>query len=339
MIAIGITAVLLAVAVAWLGARFLIIHAARFGLVQVPLARSSHAVPTPRGGGIGLIAGASVGAVLVVPSVGSAALILPLSLAIAGVGLLDDLRQLPPKVRLAAQAVVVGLLLWLVIPYGLFGQDYPWLPLPVLLVALAIAGLWWINLFNFMDGIDGLAASEAVFVLLAGAGLALVGRPELIDAPLLWWLPVVAAGAIGFLMVNWAPARIFMGDAGSLGLGFLIFALALLTAALGWVPLSAWVILVALFVVDASVTLVRRLLARDRVFEAHRRHAYQFLARRFGSHRTVTLLYLAIDLVLLLPLALLAVVQPHWQWACAAAAYLPLIVGAVVVGAGRPEES
>ena len=127
-----------------------------------------------------------------------------------------------------------------------------------------------------------------------------------------------------------------MGDAGSTYLGLLTAVLALLTISAGCLSLAQWVILTAAFVVDATVTLGRRLLLRERVFEAHRRHAYQALSRRLGSHRAVTLGYIGLDVVWLLPLAHVAGTA-GWALAAIAAAYLPLIGLALAFGAGAPE--
>jgi Fuc2NAc and GlcNAc transferase len=189
-----------------------------------------------------------------------------------------------------------------------------------------------------MDGIDGLAASQAIFMLLAAALLVLIGtQGDAAGQPVFWWLPTLAAATLGFLLLNWPPARIFMGDAGSTYLGFMIAVLALATIGLGWLSLWQWLILAAVFATDATVTLCRRLLQRERLFEAHRRHAYQQLARRWQSHRRVTLGVILVNVVWLLPLALLAGWYPGTGPALALLAYAPLVVLALRAGAGAPE--
>ena len=190
-----------------------------------------------------------------------------------------------------------------------------------LVVALMLLGTWWINLYNFMDGIDGIAASQALFMLLAGVLL-----------------------------------RSLMRDAGSLFLGFSILAVAGLdiTGHLTWlreaqltgetdvsagygIPVTSWMILGALFITDATVTLLRRLLSGQRVGDAHRSHAYQRLSRHWNSHARVTLVYCLINVLWLLPLAALARLQPGQAWHLVALAYLPLIIAAYLLGAGRKE--
>ncbi len=242
-----------------------------------------------------------------------------------------------------------------------------------LLLALMLLGTWWINLYNFMDGIDGIAASQALFMLLAGVLLrSLVlaensadsasGLLERLQLQFLMTDPwsvgslIIAAATTGFLVHNWAPARIFMGDAGSLFLGFSILAVAGLdiTGHLTWlseaqltgdtdvsagygIPVTSWMILGALFITDATVTLLRRLLGGQRVGDAHRSHAYQRLSRHWNSHARVTLVYCLINVLWLLPLAALARLQPSLAWHLVTVAYLPLIIAAFLLSAGRKE--
>jgi Fuc2NAc and GlcNAc transferase len=149
------------------------------------------------------------------------------------------------------------------------------------------------------------------------------------------WL---AAACLGFLLLNWAPAKIFMGDAGSTYLGLMLFFFALATTTSGWLSLAQWLILTALFLTDSLTTLIRRALRGEKVWQAHKRHAYQHLQRRLGSHAWATLLYMGANLVLLLPLALLAGQFPDYGWAFAALAFIILVPAAIAAGAGAPLE-
>src|SRR5262249_277790 len=151
---------------------------------------------------------------------------------------------------------------------------------------VALLGIVWVlNLFNFMDGIDGIAASEAVFITCIAALVGLIrGWPA--EVPAASW--VLAFASAGFLCGNWAAARVFVGDVGSGYLGYVIAVLALASARTDPVALWAWLILGGVFFVDATMTLARRCLRGERVLEAHRSHAYQWLARRWGSHSKVT---------------------------------------------------
>lgn len=242
----------------------------RWGVFDAPNPRSSHAVAKPRGGGLAVVAVAA-GAWLTLDAAlgkpGGAAAILALGLALAAVSFLDDLRGLPPLPRFAGQIAAVAAALFLFDAGPVFQG---WLPLWLDRVLAGLAWLWFVNLFNFMDGIDGISGVETISI---GAGLALVGAvagwpPAQIGPPL-----VLAAAAAGFLVLNWAPSRVFLGDAGSIALGFLMGWLLLHAAAGGlW---AAALILPGYYLADATLTLMRRLLRGERVWRPHRQHAYQ----------------------------------------------------------------
>ena len=311
-------------------------NARLLGTIQAPNERSSHTIPTPSGGGIGIVAGGTIAiAALTAPAAWPLGVGVIAALAIAAIGFVDDRTPLPARVRLTAQLVLVALTIALTVPLdGLAAAAA--LPLPPALVAAIalVVAVYWINLFNFMDGIDGIAGSQAIFMCCAAALLMVLNAPDAAGTLPFWMLLTVAAASAGFLILNWPPARIFMGDAGSTYLGFVIAILALVTIAGGWLTLPQWVILAAAFVTDATVTLIRRLMLGEKVFEAHRRHAYQVLSRRWSSHHRVTLSFIGLNLIWLLPLAYAA---PSWGWLAVGVAYLPLIGLALYLGAGAPE--
>ena len=259
-----------------------------------------------------------------------------LSVAIACIGFADDRFDLSSKIRIVVHFIVVGALL-------LVGSELPAivtplgsLPQGLLYAMVLVAGVWWINLFNFMDGIDGLAAGEAVCLFVGLVFLISLsgGAGETRVMP---WLIAIAAASAGFLVLNWPPAKIFMGDAGSNYLAVIFLALGLEEISAGRLSYAAMIILVACFVADATITLVRRALAGERWFAAHRLHGYQKLSRRWRGHRPATLLYLAINLIWLYPLAYLATAFPQYAWLAVGAAYIPIAVLCVRVGAGVPE--
>ena len=185
-----------------------------------------------------------------------------------------------------------------------------------------------------MDGIDGIASVEALCVCLGGALLyALVEAPAATDVPLL----ILAAAVLGFLIWNFPPARIFMGDAGS---GFLGIVMGIFSLQAGWIKpvlFWAWLILLGVFIVDATLTLFRRLLRGERVYEAHRSHAYQYASRRMGSHLPVTAGVVIINLAWLLPLAVIVALGWLGGLVGVAVAYAPLLVLAWLLGAGTAE--
>lgn len=332
---------------AWGVAAWVLRRAESLRLVQIPNHRSSHVRPTPTGGGLGIVVAGSLAGIVLVLFFGwvVGGWVLALAAVLAGVGLRDDVAHLPARVRFGVQVVVcaggliaLGDLPALALSGGLAFQVTGW----VLFGLLLLAGVWWINLFNFMDGIDGIAGVQVIFMLLAGAVLALWAEPQAVHRPVWMWMLCVAAATVGFLLLNWPPAKIFMGDVGSTWLAFMVFALALLCVQAGWLSYAAWLVLAAVFVTDASVTLLTRMLRGERWYEAHRSHAYQRLSRRWKGdrkvgHRSVTLLAAAINGLWLMPWAWACVQWPTGAVTFVVAAYLPLVLAALWLGAGRPD--
>jgi Fuc2NAc and GlcNAc transferase len=310
------------------------------GVLDVPNDRSSHRVPTPRGGGVA-IALSTIAASIILVWRGALDIHLFLALtgggiAVAFVGFLDDRRQLSARIRLAAHlaAALWALLCLGGLPPMRYGDQIVSLGWTGYVVgALGIA--WTLNLFNFMDGIDGIAASEAVFIVWGGALLALLtGQSAAVPTTGL----VFGAVCCGFLAWNWPPAKIFMGDVGSGYVGYVVVVLAVAAARENPVALLVWLILGGVFFCDATVTLVRRLTRGERVYEAHRTHAYQWLARRWVSHRSVTIAVSMVNLAWLFPCAWLATVYPgHAAWIVIVALAPPALL-AFVAGAGRHVE-
>ena len=315
-------------------------YALKKNIVDLPNARSSHVAPTPRAGGIAIVLPFLASLVALcfcrIVDARTAAILVVAGCAIAGIGFLDDRQQVTAKsrfaVHVAAAAFVVALLGG--IPQAELAKwslGNPWIGSAFAVLVL----VWSTNLFNFMDGIDGIAASEAVFMSTA---LAYLSWLDAGDFGVTVAMLCLAAATLGCLVWNWPPARIFMGDVGSGFLGFTVTALAIVACQRGSIPIEVLPILGGVFLVDATVTLFRRLVRGDRWLEAHRMHAYQHLARRWQKHRPVTLLVIAINLVWLLPWAYVANRFPANARICFAAALLPLVILALIGGAGRSEE-
>lgn len=311
-----ISFIVAALAVGWLARS----RAAQIALDE-PNARSLHVAAVPRTGGIGLLIGVAAGWAYAAPY-------LPwtfwasLALLIA-VSLLDDLRGLSAAVRLVSHLLAAAL----VAPALIGLHESAWL---MVVIVLAIG--WLCNLYNFMDGSDGLAGGMTVFGFLAYAVAAwLAGSTQFALLNL-----AVAAASAGFLLHNFHPARIFLGDAGAVPLGFL----AATSGIAGWIQ-QDWnwwfpLLVFSPFIVDASVTLARRLLSGERVWEAHRDHYYQRLVQLGLGHRgtalaeyalmagcgtaalwimtlTPPLRYAALAAVGLLYVALIVVIERAWR--------------------------
>jgi Fuc2NAc and GlcNAc transferase len=307
-------------------------------IIDVPNARSSHKIPTPRGGGVAIVL-SFLFALPVLAITGTLSWdamwgMLGAGGGIAVLGFLDDHGHIAARWRLLGHFAGAGwALFWLgglpTIQLFSYELELGWVGTILALFYL----VWMLNLYNFMDGIDGIASVEAICVCLGSCLLYWFGGfEELMLMPL-----VLAMAVIGFLFWNFPPAKIFMGDAGS---GFLGIALGILSLQAAWVSPSllwAWLILLAVFIVDATLTLFRRLLRGEKIYEAHRSHAYQFASRQYGRHLPVTLMVLAINVFWLLPIAASVLfwgLEGVWG---VFLAYVPLVFIALKFHAGELE--
>ena len=317
------TTALIALFAGFLGAlvlEFCVIRfAQRFGLYALPNARSFHEDPTPGMGGLAFVVpivlylivvdvNQGVAGNLAGDASGLAVGMWPALVLVAAIGLWDDVSELSAKVRFSCHWIAVGWVLWHV--------DPSWHWAIVGIVALAI--VWHINLFNFMDGIDGIAAVQCLMFCVSVQLLS--GEVMGWQGDLLW---LTMGGTLGFLVYNWPPARIFMGDVGS---GFLGLLLGLLTVEL-WrsetLPLVASLTLLAGFWFDATYTLCVRMFTGQAFTQAHRSHLYQLVAERKG-HLWTTVAYTVFSAAWLLPLAWLVVRFPAASFVWLIIAVLPL---------------
>ncbi|HVH77826.1 MAG TPA: glycosyl transferase, partial [Stellaceae bacterium] len=246
---------------------------------------------------------------------------------LAIVSWLDDLRGLSPALRLLAQmaAVVAGMF---ALPQGVIFQG--WLPPALDAIAAALLWVWFVNLFNFMDGIDGIAGSEAVAI---GIGIVLItGGDSALAEP----AAAIAAAALGFVFWNWAPARIFLGDVGSVPLGYLLgFLLLALVLRGNQGMVGAWqaaLILPAYFLADTTPTLLRRLARGERVWQAHREHFYQRAVQHGLGHAAVVIRVAAANFVLI---ACAVAATRGWGFAALGGAALTVVALLVELGRAR----
>ena len=309
------------------GTRALVTLLRRRQMLDVPNERSSHTVPVPRGGGV-----AVVGTIVVAWGGLCAArlvsrtdfVVLAATIGLAIVSWVDDRRGLPPALRLLAQFAAMAATMT-VLPGGALFQG--WLPSSVDAVATALLWVWFINLNNFMDGIDGIAASEAAAI---GLGLLLVASGgRVFDFSIAFPAAAVVLAALGFLVWNWAPARIILGDVGSVPLGFVLGFLLRELALRGlW---KAALILPLYFLADATWTLLRRLARGERPWQAHREHFYQRAVQSGLSHDAVVLRVIAADAILI---GCAWVAENGWGFAGLAVAVLTVALLLVVLSHG-----
>jgi UDP-N-acetylmuramyl pentapeptide phosphotransferase/UDP-N-acetylglucosamine-1-phosphate transferase len=273
-------------------------YARKRRFVDVPNERSSHTTPTPRSGGVGIAVGALAAVALHARDFEDGYLkIVALMFAVTAlVGFVDDLRGMDPIEKLIA-------LVFIALPFSFLYRldvvrdvpfagdlEFPaWAAFAGALVCLSL----YPSAFNFMDGVDGIASLTAA---VSGAAFVVAGR-EHGDRSLALWGAVAVGASLGFLPWNFPKARIFMGDAGSLPLGFLLILCAGMAARSDALPLPASILLLGPFVFDVAFTLVRRTSQGKRLGEAHKEHLYQRLSRVWGSHAKVSLLYAGFSVV------------------------------------------
>ncbi|MDH3329819.1 MAG: hypothetical protein OEM01_11340 [Desulfobulbaceae bacterium] len=297
-------------------------------------------MPVPKGGGLALLLSFYIGGgYLVLTDRIDIPHLLELGgcgLGIAIVGFLDDLFHLSAVIRIIVHLFCVFVAVRFFVPIDeLFFNWGNATPLILVQFLLVVGVVWLLNLYNFMDGIDGLAGAEVISAAL-GAGIILLLKGEAENyLPL---LQILVAASFGFLVWNWPPAKIFMGDACSGFLGFCFGIFALLTAPFTSLSLWTWIILLAAFIVDSTVTLAVRILRGEKFYLAHRSHAYQILARRAGSHLKVTLGYLGVNWLFLFPLACLSVYKPEYGLFLAIFSYALLTIFCIFAGAGMTND-
>lgn len=327
-------------------------YAIKYSLLDIPNARSSHDVPTPRGGGIGIVISFLMTLLYLyfVDDVQKTAFnaLFGGGLLIAALGFWDDHRHIPAGWRIFVHFSVAS---WGLFSIGYFpdliiGNDIR-LITGIGAVVAVISLVWLLNLYNFMDGIDGIAAIETITVAGGAALIVLINDSDEACSPLI----LLALACLGFLIWNWPPAKIFMGDAGSGFLGFVLGVFAFQTTLAEEMSLWVWLILLAVFLVDATVTLVRRVWNGERFYEAHRSHAYQHLSlniqqknilngvpkdiSRARGHRFVILCVAGVNSFWLFPLAWIVYLKPDLGVYLTAIAMTPLAVLAVKLGAGK----
>ncbi|WP_159811543.1 glycosyltransferase family 4 protein [Pseudomonas sp. 18058] len=324
--------------ISWVGTYVLRRYALSKSLIDVPNERSSHTVPTPRGGGVATI----ISFLLALPVLNGLGLIaddiayslLGAGALVAVVGFVDDHGHVPARWRLLGHFVAAGwALFWMngLPSISILGAsvDLAWMGNILAVIYL----VWVLNLYNFMDGIDGIASVQAIFVCL---GMCVnywsSGHSNLLILPL-----SLSAAVAGFLYWNFPPARIFMGDAGSGFLGLMLGVLAIQAAWASPELLWCWIILTSVFFVDATWTLFRRLISGKKVYQAHCSHAYQHASKAAGSHFKVTMGVLLINVLWLLPVSILVMRGALYGFWGVLLAWVPLCGLAIRFRAGKSE--
>lgn len=305
-------------------------------IMDIPNARSSHASPVPRGGGMAFVMVFLFTIILVscfatVDFTLNKLLFISLS-SVAVLGFFDDKLNLSARIRCVVQLCAAILVVFALYPLPDISLQFMAISSGIILEGLVILFLvWLLNLYNFMDGINGIASIEAISVC---CGMSIVywlsGHHSEALIPLL-----LSAAVFGFLPWNFPKAQIFMGDAGSSFLGFALGILSLQALTFDNQLFWSWLVLLGVFIVDASVTIFIRAIGGEKIYVAHCSHAYQNAARKYNSHTPVTLVVLAINLMWLLPISILISMQYLHGFYGVILAYIPLLYTSVKFNAGK----
>ncbi len=309
-------------------------YALKNEIMDVPISRSSHSIATPVGGGLSIVITFAFSLLYLWAfkflDLFFVSTLLASGFLVAGTGLLDDYYQIRIRFRLSIHiGVAIGVVYFLGPPFSV--ENSLALPVYQLWVMCGVSVfliVWFLNLYNFMDGIDGLAANQAVFISLSGALLAWLGDQTNIVYSLLF----LGTASFGFLVWNWPPAKIFMGDVGSGFLG-ITFAIISYKSVIDGISIWCWVILFGVFIVDTGLTLILRIAYKKKWYEAHCSHAYQHGARKWG-HLSITLMVSVINYCWLLPMSALAFYFPQIDLYILIISFIPLLIIAWKLGAG-----
>ena len=313
-------------------------YALKKNIIDNPNERSSHSVPTPRGGGVAVVISYLLALGLLIYSndisMHIGVTVIAAGFIIALLGFLDDHGHINSMLRLAIHFMVA---IAVVISLGGFAEVAILNGIQLGFFANIIAVLflvWLLNLYNFMDGINGIASTEVITSTISMAIIYWVLNHIVDEKSLI----LLAACAFGFLLWNFPKAKIFMGDACSGFLGLILGIFALIALKVDIALFCAWLICLGVFIVDATFTLIRRVVTGHKMYDAHRSHTYQILSRHFNSHTPVTLAVAAINIFWLLPIAYFVATQNYaYPELGILIAYLPLIILAIKFKAGHPD--
>lgn len=270
--------------------KILIKYLPYFGLVDIPSNRRVHKIPTPRGGGLAIATVFIIGFIgfeyLAIGSLDQSSKIVPIFLLVTSVSFLDDIKSLPVFVRLVIHLICANLAIFFFLyPTPLFHHE---LPLLIDLVVSTIGLVAFLNIFNFLDGIDGITAVESIHLSICILMLCYLKSDIIINANLIMIISTIIFGcSIGFLMFNWHPAKIFIGDVGSIGIGFLIGLCLLLISASSERLFAASAIASLYYLADGGLTILIRLLNKEKIWQPHLKHFFQQAVKNGKTHQQV----------------------------------------------------
>ena len=309
--------------------------------IDSPTITSIHKKPTPSAGGISILISYLIFVCVLVNYVlfdyDAFLVLLSALIPIILIGLLDDYYSVSIYIRLFVQFFSSTIIIYHfqidtnVLNFQIFSEQ----SIIIIFIFSIILSIWLMNLYNFMDGIDGYASSECIFVSFSASLIAYLNSPESL---MYLYLAGIGAANVGFFIRNWYPAKIFMGDTGSVSIGCIFAFFIFYSASESIISIYTWLILLSVFIADASYTLAVRVVTKKNITKAHLTHAFHMLASRKNSHKYVTKLLISINLFWVLPLALLSNAYMDYHVIITILVYLPLFIYLIKIGAGLEEQ-
>lgn len=307
----------------------------RYGkFIDNPVEKSCHIKPTPTAGGLAILFSYSIFIYTLIVLLGANAnifLILLISIIpVAFTGLLDDLKNVNIYIRLLVQFFSATLIIYY---FQINNSTYFEINQSTILITILsiILSVWLMNLFNFMDGIDGYASTECIFISFVASILLYLN-----DSESLMYVYLAGLGAvnIGFIFRNWYPAKIFMGDTGSISIGCILAFFIFYSASESILSIYTWLILLSVFIADSSYTLLVRVVTKKNIFRRHLTHAFHKMTIKENSHLFTVKKMILINLSWVFPMSFLSNIYSDYNIVLAITAYLPLLFILIKIGAG-----
>jgi len=304
--------------------------------IEHPEARSTHKLPVPSAGGISIILVFVLylfTLVVFYPPNNISHIVLLISvMPVFIIGVIDDLKKIDVYKRLIIQAFsAITIVYYFQISGHSFSVDFKGQSSYMIVLASIVLSMWLMNLYNFMDGIDGYAASQSIFVALSASLIAYLNDPS---SHIYMYLLGIGAVNIGFLIRNWYPAKIFMGDTGSISTGCIFAFFIFYSGSEQVISIYTWLILLSIFVSDATYTLFVRIVTKKNITEPHLTHAFHIITKKKKSQTFVVKSLIIINMFWILPMALLSMIHTDYHIIIAFLVYLPIFLYLVRIGAG-----
>ena len=327
----------LTIIISYVGARLVEILFLKFSLfIDNPDDRSVHQYPIPSAGGLSIIVTFilyMIFLVMIYPDDNISYIILLISVTpVIVIGVIDDLKKIGVYQRLFVHAFsAIVIVYYFQISNNSFNIDFQGQSSYIIILVSIVLSMWLMNLYNFMDGVDGYAATESVFVALSASLIAYISDPS---SHIYMYLLGLGATNIGFLIRNWHPAKIFMGDTGSVSSGCIFAFFIFYSGSESVISIYTWLILLSVFISDSTYTLFVRIVTKKNITEPHLTHAFHIITKLKESQLFTVKVLIFINMLWALPMAILSMIYSNYHIIITCLVYIPILLYLVKIGAG-----